>query len=176
MSFGEDPQVGVENAQTTELPRVGPVRADRTVPTTAELIAGVGTTPVYDGVLLGGTTAAPAEDPAAVVAEQLSDWWQDESTRDMLAVVPKAIEYGSSDLKAMGAQLVALHPGVDGMDAGEREKVGQEMAIAFYLLGKVTRLFGAYERGGQPSDDTIHDVTVYSMMFRRVRSEGGWPR
>jgi hypothetical protein len=49
------------------------------------------------------------------------------------------------------------------------------MAIAFYLLGKATRVFGAYQRGGRPSDDTWHDLTVYSMMARRVRETGGWP-
>lgn len=168
MSFGEDPQVGVENAEdkTVELGKVGPVGKGRGA-----------ATPLFDRLARTVEANAPTASTAeGEISEQLSDWWQEVATSDMMAVVPKAVEYGSSDLKAMGQQLVALHPGVEGMDAAERERVGQEMAIAFYLLGKVTRLFGAYERGGVPSDDTIHDVTVYSMMFRRVRSEGGWPR
>jgi hypothetical protein len=147
---------------TPRPPVPGPIT--ELVPTEAERLAAAAaeSTPVFDSL-------------GSEIADQLSDWWQQESTADMLATVPKAIEYGSSDLKAMGQQLVALHPNVTAMDAGERDRVGQEMAIAFYLLGKITRLFGAYERGGSPSDDTIHDVTVYSMMFRRVRATGGWP-
>lgn len=160
---------------TTEMQAIRPSVAD----------ARRGDTPVFETLSQAPYDAAAARVDAldyaagsleAEISAGLSDWWQTESTRDMLATVPKAIEYGSSDLKAMGAQLVALHPGVDAMGAEERDRVGSEMAIAFYLLGKVARLFGAYERGGLPSDDTIHDVTVYSMMFRRVRETGGWPQ
>lgn len=133
--------------------------------------------------IVAGTAAQPPQPPQAGsdaehaqrITESLSDWWMQIATGDMAAVVPKAVEYGSADLKIMGEALISLHPNVDGMSPDERITVGQEMAIAFYLLGKVSRLFGAYERGGRPSDDTWHDVSVYSMMGRRVRHEGGWP-
>lgn len=132
---------------------------------------------IYDQLASGTKGQEPTlvDQLQAEVSEMLSDWWADESTADMLAAVPKAIEYGSTDLEAMGVQLVALHPNVEAMNADERSRVGLEMAIAFYLLGKATRIFGAYQRGGVPSDDTWHDLTVYSMMARRVRETGGWP-
>lgn len=117
----------------------------------------------------------PGPDASDVLYQQLTSWWRNTAEGDLEKTVPKAIEYGSADLKVMGAAMVALHPHYNEMDQVERDRTGQEMAIAFYLLGKVSRLFGAYQNGGIPSDDTWLDATVYAMMGRRVRSHGGWP-
>lgn len=103
----------------------------------------------------------------------LEDWWRDTAESDLQAVAGKAAEYGSADLDIMGQAMLATSA-VKPAKEGDR-MVGQEMALAFYLLGKVGRMYGAYANGQLPSDDTIHDITVYSMMLRRVRSEGGWP-
>lgn len=105
----------------------------------------------------------------------LQNWWHEVSQADLDLMLPKVTEYGSQDLEVMGRAMIALHPNRDAMDPGEQRRVGLEMAVAFYLLGKVSRLFGAYSGGGVPSDDTWHDATVYSMMGRRVRETGGWP-
>lgn len=106
----------------------------------------------------------------------LEEWWGEVSAGDAAAVVHKAMEYGSADLDVMGEALIATSAfDTDGMSRQDRRKLGQELALSFYLLGKVGRLFGAYANGKLPSDDTIHDATVYSMMLRRVRAEGAWP-
>lgn len=105
----------------------------------------------------------------------LRQWWRGVADEDFLLMAPKISEYGSQDLEVMGRAMIALHPNRDAMDPTEQRRVGLEMAIAFYLLGKVSRLFGAYSGGGVPSDDTWHDAVVYGMMGRRVRETGGWP-
>lgn len=106
----------------------------------------------------------------------LEDWWGEVSAGDVAAVAHKAMEYGSADLDVMGEALVATSAfDTAGMSLETKRKLGQELALSFYLLGKVGRMFGAYANGRLPSDDTIHDATVYSMMLRRVRAEGAWP-
>ena len=123
--------------------------------------------------LIPGITKAPRPVPSP--GSDLEQWWQSVTRNDLEATLPKVAEYGSADLEVMGAAMIRLHPNHDAMDEGERKQVGLEMAIAFYLLGKVSRLYGAYQSGGQPSDDTWLDASVYSMMGRRVRNSGGWP-
>lgn len=85
-------------------------------------------------------------------------WWGEICDLDFQEYSRKATEYGSADLEIMGEAMRQL---VQDEDAD-----GEEMAIAFYLLGKVARMFGAYAKGQEPSDDTLHDLTVYSMMAR----------
>lgn len=102
-------------------------------------------------------------------------WWRDVSEADALAALEKASQYGSADLRIMGEAMAALVPDIDKLDNDSRRSFGLEMAIAFYLLGKVSRLFGAYQSGSSPSDDTWHDITVYSMMARHIRVKGEWP-
>lgn len=108
-------------------------------------------------------------------ADEFVSWWRTVTENDLAATLPKIGEYGAADLKIMGEAMVSMHPNLQAMDERERGEVGIEMAIAFYLLGKVSRLFGAYQSGGRPSDDTWHDTSVYAMMGRRVRETGGWP-
>lgn len=102
----------------------------------------------------------------------LEDWWLETARADFEALLPKVSEYGAADLDVMGEALLATTPL---QTTQPSRRVGHELALAFYLLGKVGRMFGAYANGKLPSDDTIHDITVYSMMLRRVRAEGGWP-
>jgi hypothetical protein len=93
----------------------------------------------------------------------------DTSHEDLQKLLPKAREYGAADIRIMGfamQELLSL----------KTLELGEEAAIAFYLLGKIARLFGAYEKGEASSDDTWHDITVYSLMGRRIRENGGrWP-
>lgn len=70
----------------------------------------------------------------------------------------KADEYGNADLEVMGAAMEGLIKG-DGVEA----------ALSFYALGKISRAFGAMAKGEMPSDDTWHDLTVYSLMIRARR-------
>lgn len=96
---------------------------------------------------------------------KIRQWWSDTARRDAEAVIPKAIEYSSLDLTAIGAAL----PGVIGLDATRTEA-----GIAFYALGKAARLTGAYGEGRSPSEDTWDDLVVYGMMGRFVRKHGYW--
>jgi hypothetical protein len=112
---------------------------------------------------------------------ELRAWWMSLARRDMDAVVPKAVEYSAYDLDIMGHALLAwsgqewgANGGRGGADAQERSAVGQEMAIAYYVLGKVSRLIGAYHEGKLPSNDTWDDIRIYATMAARVRETGRW--
>lgn len=102
-------------------------------------------------------------------------WWQRTAQSDFEQSLPKITEYGgvqegSADLQIMGfalAELVGMH---DAPDA-----VKQEMACWFYVLGKVARLVSDYKQGKPGKADTWFDITVYSMMARRLQAEGRWP-
>jgi len=107
---------------------------------------------------------------------RLTEWWEKLAQQDINATVPKAVEYGAYDLDIMGQAMVALADGMwTGATQEERLAIGREMACAFYLLGKTARIFSAFQRGERPSDDTWLDVTVYSVMARRIRQTGMWP-
>jgi hypothetical protein len=97
----------------------------------------------------------------------LREWWRGVSEADFEAGVPKIGEYTAADLQIMGTVMETW-----GLSA---PKEGIEAAIMFYILGKVARAVAAYREGRQPSIDTLHDITYYSMMARRVRETGEWP-
>lgn len=107
-------------------------------------------------------------------AQEIADWWVKRSTEDAGHVMAKAIQYGAADLIIMGKAMEALIPGADGLDEASLQAAGLEMAIAFYALGKVARLFGAYQQGHVPSGDTWYDLGVYANMARFVREHGRW--
>lgn len=107
--------------------------------------------------------------------QELRAWWADRARKDADAVIPKAVEYSASDLDIMGNAL--LHWGGadwNGAPDEQRRALGQEQAIAFYVLGKVSRLIGAYGEGRLPSEDTWDDVRIYATMAARVRQTGRW--
>lgn len=115
-----------------------------------------------------------AEEIEKQVAE-ISAWWLEMAKDDAAITAPKAVEYGASDLAIMGKAMEGLFPNLSSNpDAAEREAIGLEMATAFYALGKVARLFGAYQQGRLPGEDSWFDLTVYSMMARRIRTTGRW--
>lgn len=104
-----------------------------------------------------------------IVAEELRQWWLQQAEMEVQRTVPKAIEYGAADLEVMGTAMQHLIP----KDRRSRQ-MGLEMALAFYCLGKCARLFGAFERGEYPSEDTWFDIGVYTRMAERVRQTGSW--
>lgn len=109
---------------------------------------------------------------------QLNDitgWWVKVAMADIETIGPKAIEYGAVDFDIMGQFMVALvNDKLAGASSEEKAKIGREMAVTFYLLGKLGRMVGAYATGVMPSDDTLFDTTIYSMMLRRIRETGTW--
>jgi hypothetical protein len=100
-------------------------------------------------------------------------WLRKTFEEDLARLRPKAIEYGASDLRIMGKAMESLIP--DGeLDNDSKERAGLEMAIGFYAMGKAARLYGAWEKGREPSEDTWHDLEVYALMARYVREHGQW--
>jgi len=100
---------------------------------------------------------------------ELEGWWAGVSADDVGPASIKAKEYGSLDLVIIGSTLrgmIGISP-----DIVSDEEIG----IVFYQLGKIARAISAISSGRRPSDDTWHDMTVYSMMVRRVRESGQWP-
>lgn len=99
--------------------------------------------------------------------QALADWWEAETKAELESVIPKAIEYGSADLKVIGYALSQM--------IGEPKGVTpDELGIAFYVLGKVARLVGGYADGRKPSDDTWHDIAIYTKMAQFARKHDGW--
>ena len=99
--------------------------------------------------------------------DDLVGWWTQTANDELGDVLPKAIEYGSADLKIIGFAMSQM--------IGKPTKVThEELGIAFYLLGKVARLIGAYADGRSPSDDTWHDIAIYTKMAQFSRTFGHW--
>lgn len=106
---------------------------------------------------------------------EIRAWWVSRAEADANVTLPKALEYGAADFDVMGPALLALGGATwEGADPGEKRQAAQEMAIMFYLLGKVGRAISAYQQGNLPSDDTLFDLRVYAMMACRVRETGRW--
>jgi len=103
------------------------------------------------------------------MSNYLETWWEDTTDDELASLLPKVIEYGSHDLKIIGDVMLLLRPELRG-------KVNpEEMGVAFYALGKIARIMGAYADGIAPSNDSWHDLAIYSRMAQRIRSVGGWP-
>jgi len=107
------------------------------------------------------------EDEAHAINE-LRKWWMQQTSKEVEAVVPKAIEYGSADLDIIGYAL-------NKFGGANPHTTNDELGIAFYVLGKVARLIGAYTDGRAPSDDTWFDIAIYTKMAQRARAVGEWP-
>ena len=99
----------------------------------------------------------------------LTEWWMDKAEEEVRRTVPKAIEYGSTDLAQIGHDLAAMA----GRKVGDEEAA--ELGIMFYARGKMSRWIDAVIRGDRVSDDTLFDLGVYVRMAQRVRDAGGWP-
>ncbi|HKN42661.1 MAG TPA: hypothetical protein VJW23_01960 [Propionibacteriaceae bacterium] len=126
--------------------------------------------------LVAGVTEEVAKTLAAEFdMDDLEAWWITTATKDLDATRGKTHEYGgsgggSADLRVMGdalGELCGLHDAPD--------EVRQELACWFYALGKVSRLISDYKNGKPGKADSWHDLTVYSMMARRLQETGRWP-
>lgn len=101
--------------------------------------------------------------------QQLAQWWREKAEAEIDQTVAKAVEYSATDLIDIGRSMArAAGRQVDDAHAAE-------LAIAFYALGKVSRIMGAIERGELPNMDSWFDLGVYARMAQRVRQFGSWP-
>lgn len=103
------------------------------------------------------------------LADQIATWWYGKANTEIDMVVPKAIEYGATDLIDIGLMLART------MRRTVTEEEAAELGVFFYLIGKIARWQSAIERGERPSDDTLLDIGVYVRMAQRIRDTGGWP-
>lgn len=114
-------------------------------------------------------TISPDQPTDESPENQLRDWWFKVAHDEVERTVPKAVEYGSTDLLDIGTMLARTLR----RDVSEEEAA--ELGVFFYLIGKVARWQSAIERGSRPSDDTLFDIGVYVRMVQRIRHSGGWP-
>lgn len=104
------------------------------------------------------------------VADALRDWWEHTTQADIDRVVPKAVEYGSTDLSEIGRTMGQIM-GREGLSHEEATEIG----IYFYMVGKMARWTDAVKNGRRPSRDTIFDMKIYATMAERNLDVGGWP-
>lgn len=126
--------------------------------------------PLLQGLGKAVTQALPAIETAhRDLKDELTLWWLDQARAEIDMVVDKAIEYGATDLVDIGHQLART--------AGRTicDQDAAEWGIAFYALGKVSRILAAIAEGRQPSEDSWLDLGVYARMAQRVKQCGGWP-
>lgn len=105
----------------------------------------------------------------------LNDWWIQQAQVEVERTVPKAIEYGATDLIDIGHNMIVS--GVKGPVNHDipMEEWEAELGIYFYMVGKMARWRDAIQRGDRVSDDTLFDIGVYIRMVQRIRQCGGWP-
>lgn len=115
-----------------------------------------------------------SEAPSGPLVEA-AEWWMSTAGKDFMAAVPKALEYGgtqggSADLRLMGDNLAELLGW-----RGISDAVKQELAVWFYVQGKAARLVSDYQQKRPGKADTWYDLSVYSMMARRLQAVSRWP-
>jgi hypothetical protein len=103
-----------------------------------------------------------------VAMEALEKWWMETAAEEAAATISKAVQYGSSSLTMVGEMLHGIAPDLEGVVSE------QELAITFYIFGKMARIMAALERGEQPSMEHWEDVGIYTKMIAYVRQNGSW--
>lgn len=106
----------------------------------------------------------------AKALHELTAWWAEQASADAARTIPKAIEYGDTDLIDVGRAVARVSGRPSPTDAE-----AAELGVYVYLAGKLGRWTAALAEGRVPSDDTLFDVSIYAMMARRIRQTGGWP-
>lgn len=128
--------------------------------------------------IVNGTVGSP-ETPEQKLYRDIERWWLDLAHTEINALIPKAIEYGGTgrdgNLIALGRSMVEAGFPVPKFknEDGENEFYA-ELAIYFYIQGKLARWGAALKQGNFVSDDTVHDIGIYVKMVQRIRDIGGW--
>lgn len=101
-------------------------------------------------------------------AEPVVRWWVQHAISEAQATLPKALEYGDTELIDMGKVLGHLQ----GFEL--QDPPAMELAIWSYVQGKLGRWTSALRRGQRVSQDTLFDLAVYAKMAQKVRETGEW--
>jgi hypothetical protein len=105
----------------------------------------------------------------------LLKWAESVAREDLIAVKRQITEYGSIDLEMMGLGLLDMSKVHPRPDSGETDvQLGLELALVFYLQGKIARAVSAIAAGQRPSADTRRDIRVYAIMWEHVCQFGDW--
>lgn len=110
------------------------------------------------------------ETQRSALAGDLEGWWMERATEEAMAVIPKAVEYGSNSLEKFGRFVAGLPQRTD-----LTTEEALELGSFAYAYGKMLRWEDSAQRSERPSDDTIHDIGVYTRMVQRIRDTGSWP-
>lgn len=112
--------------------------------------------------------------------QPVGEWMEEHHARVREAAMEKALKYGSSDLEIMGKAMQMLigappPPDWDTMSQEEKDRLGQQAAIAFYNLGKLARVISNFSSLGHPvASDSWWDGEVYAMMGFKIGATGTW--
>jgi len=107
--------------------------------------------------------------------QDLADWWRQRCEGEIDMVVAKAIEYGATDLRDLGRQIMDMAGRLDPEGPPLPDGYLTEVGIVFYAQGKLARIVAAIKEGRRPSADSWLDLGVYARMAQRVHDRGGWP-
>ena len=88
----------------------------------------------------------------------IEKWWLDTAAEEVMKVVPKAVEYGATDLADIGFNLARAA----NRQVGEEEAA--ELGIYFYCLGKMARWTDAIKRGDR-CGATVLMSTSYTLAY-----------
>jgi hypothetical protein len=141
----------------------------------------------FAGTGLSGSVGSRVANP---LEQALTDWWLAIAEAEVEATVAKAVEYGATDLRDLGYQILDMagrRPTVEysrqweglasriGKEFEDLDAYATEVGIAFYAAGKLARIIAAIKEGRTPSYDSWHDLGIYARMAQRVKQAGGWP-
>jgi hypothetical protein len=101
-------------------------------------------------------------------AKELMEWWKEQTEAELTMLLPKVSSYGAVDLEIIGHAMA----GIAGLELTVSQT--EQMGIAFYLLGKVTRILSSLQAGQQPNPDSWTDAAVYARMGLRANENGSW--
>lgn len=104
--------------------------------------------------------------------DEMRSWAMSRVADDFDSVKRQIIEYAAIDLEMMGMGLLE-QSGIEVKDE-DRDRAGIEMALIFYLQGKIARCVSSISAGRLPDDDTYKDMRVYSLMLAHAREFGHW--
>lgn len=105
--------------------------------------------------------------------KELQAWAAALVVDDLDRIRRQITEYGSVDLEMMGIGLLEAAQWDEAL-IGDETGIGMELALIFYLQGKVARCVSAVAAKKRPSDDTLRDLRVYALMLGHVREFGHW--
>lgn len=125
-----------------------------------------GDTPSVDNLVSTNGAIEPAK---VQRLRELERWLRHNFDLTLDDTLHKASAYGTTDIAIMGDVLVRAIAG-----QSTPGTLGDQSAIGFYALGKLSRILAALQDGQMPSIDSWQDLRVYAMMGEKIASTGRW--